>query len=236
MNNLCAIEIGILYRMNFPNGKSYIGITKNGLRKRFNDHICASSRLESSYAVHRAIRKHGKECVWIETLVKADYKYLKDLEIRAISKFNTRVPYGYNLTAGGDGTVGVVRSPETLERMRLASLGSKRSEATKQRMRVAHSGKKFSQEHKNKIGMVHKGKVVSDDTRKKISASKIGLIMGEDSRLKMSLARKGKKKSIETRAKMGAWQIGRKLSEATIIKREATKAVNRLNAQNGIPL
>jgi hypothetical protein len=52
-----------------------------------------------------AIKKHGIENFSAQALVQCDdYEYLLDLEAKAIVRFNTRTPNGYNLTAGGRGT------------------------------------------------------------------------------------------------------------------------------------
>lgn len=226
------IPLGFLYRLTFPNGKAYIGITTGTVRKRFNDHVCASTRATNTFAVHRAIKKYGRESVKVETLATASFDCLKDIEVRAIAVFGTKAPNGYNLTDGGDGTIGVIRSKETLANMRAAQLGSTRTDETKANMRAAKLGKKFSPEHKAKIGLAHKGKFVSAETREKISLAKTGTVHSSEAREKMSVQRLGKKKTAETREKMGAWQIGRKLSVETIAKREATKAAKKSIALN----
>ena len=94
--------MGCLYQIEFPNGKSYIGITKFSAEKRFSGH-CKDSKC-GKLLVHNAIRKYGKENCKIKTLLVAnDIGYLKDVEIKAIAAFKTQHPDGYNCGKGGDG-------------------------------------------------------------------------------------------------------------------------------------
>jgi hypothetical protein len=47
-----------------------------------------------------------------ELVISDDYDYLKEMEVKAIAAFSTKVPLGYNMTDGGDGVVGVVITEE----------------------------------------------------------------------------------------------------------------------------
>jgi len=94
--------MGCLYRLTFPNGKAYIGITTRTAEIRFKRHVDYSRNARRS-AVHHAILKYGAENVVVETLVIADdLNYLRELEKRAVQKFGTLKPGGYNLTGGGE--------------------------------------------------------------------------------------------------------------------------------------
>lgn len=96
--------MGCLYRIDFPSGKSYIGITMKTAEHRFAKGHCKKKNGPS--ALGAAIRKYGAESASVQTLVIADdWKYLCDLEKKAIVAFNTKSPYGYNMTEGGDGVV-----------------------------------------------------------------------------------------------------------------------------------
>jgi len=96
-----------LYKLDFPGGKSYIGITSACAEDRFEKHVRQAETAKSQYAVHRAIRKYGKSNVSVNTMVIAgDWEYLCDLEMKAIEKYNTKQPHGYNMTAGGEGVIG----------------------------------------------------------------------------------------------------------------------------------
>lgn len=92
---------GVLYRLLFPSGKQYIGITSQHPRTRFNRHIL-DARRGKDWPVSRAIRKYGRDAIRLEVLVIADMGYLKELERRAIEQFGTLAPVGYNVSPGGD--------------------------------------------------------------------------------------------------------------------------------------
>ena len=97
------------------------------------------------HALQQAIKKYGADNFKVETLVIADnWQYLCDLECKAIAAFNTRSPYGYNLTRGGEGVVGRPITDET--RVRMSAAQKKRFarpiEAEKQRERAKINGEK----------------------------------------------------------------------------------------------
>ena len=90
----------VLYRLSFPSGKKYYGITKH-YAQRMREHALDSRA--PSYAVHFAIRKYGWENVTKEILCEGSRNIVCQLEISAIATDNTRLPNGYNGTPGGDG-------------------------------------------------------------------------------------------------------------------------------------
>ena len=99
--------MGCLYILEFPSGKSYIGITAKTTLERLDAHM---KQLNGgrNHAVHNAIRKYGVAAVSAKTLVIAnDMKYLGALERRAIKTYGTKTPKGYNLTDGGEGVLGL---------------------------------------------------------------------------------------------------------------------------------
>ena len=106
-----------LYQLIFPNGKSYIGITKKTAEQRFKAHCLNAKNGITEYpdyspsqkaisdrkygldnfgrlpwltSLGEAIRKYGKENVIVKTLVIAnDFEYLQELEIKAIKRYRT---------------------------------------------------------------------------------------------------------------------------------------------------
>ncbi len=109
--------MGCLYQLIFPNGKSYIGITSKTTKQRFAEH-CRNSlnsipmypreygfshlrRVPWQTLLYKAIKEYGKENVIVKTLVIADdMKFLKELEIKAIKRYQTLHSYGYNMSKG----------------------------------------------------------------------------------------------------------------------------------------
>lgn len=146
---------GCLYRLTFPNGKAYVGITGRTAAVRFAEHVTYSRIGKNKVAVHLAIAKYGAANVIVETLAEnSDWGKLQALEVQAIATYNTRPPYGYNLTRGGDGVVGFdeitrakmgaanigkLASAETRAKLSASGKGRKRSDATRARMRKPKS-------------------------------------------------------------------------------------------------
>lgn len=97
------------------NGKSYIGIAANGVGVRWNQHKHDAIR-GATTPLHRAIRRHGASQFTVEVVAVADtWDAICSIEKRAIQDFNTlaRRGNGYNLSEGGEGPYGVIRSSYT---------------------------------------------------------------------------------------------------------------------------
>jgi len=141
-----------LYRLTSPSGKMYIGIAKN-VRTRWQDHASAARR-GSECTLHKAIRKYGFDNFKKEILLTSTFSYVKEMEVKAIAAFNCFKPHGYNLTKGGDGTLGFKHSEES-KRLRSEKL----------------KGRAFAEERKLKISSALKGRTLPDDQKQKISAT-----------------------------------------------------------------
>lgn len=97
--------MGALYRLIFPNGKSYIGITTQCPKVRFAHHVKDAQRKNPRGLLGRAI-KEGQSPK-IEVLLQAnDWAYLVLMEKAAIAAFKTCKPLGYNNSIGGEGSRG----------------------------------------------------------------------------------------------------------------------------------
>lgn len=218
--------MAILYKLTFPNGKLYIGITSKTLHRRLITH--RSHAKERDFPVHRAIRKHPD--FRADVLVVADnMDFLRDLEKRAIAAFGTTVPGGYNLSPGGD----IIRGPGVSEttRARLrengrayslrgqklpgqfgnqATLGYRHTPEAKAKIAAAGAGAVFTQERRAKIGASKRGNTYnvgrscSEVTKRKISEAQLGKKCPARSR-----AQRGKKKSDAARAAMSLGQRAR---------------------------
>ena len=166
--------MGCLYRIDFPNGRSYIGMTVCEPRKRFNEHRY-QARIGGGMFVHAAMRKYGLEHVRFNVLVVADDRqYLEQLERSAISAFGTRFPHGYNLTDGGDG------APQGNQ----FQLGKKRSAESRMRMSATRKGRVLSPEHRDAvrralIGNTYcRGRALSEEERERWSRAQRGAFKG----------------------------------------------------------
>ncbi len=142
--------MGCLYQLTFPNGKSYIGISRKTADQRFAAHCTdARARQYANLPLYRALRKYGDACITVKTLALCDdWKHLQQMERTAIVKLGTRTPAGYNATDGGDGR---------------AMLGRRHTEQTKAKMRETHlglthrTGWKHTNEAKAKISTANRG-------------------------------------------------------------------------------
>lgn len=199
--------MGILYKLTFPSGKAYIGVTRRRLSARMQDHRkrAARSRENEKFAIYEAWRKHGEPTV--EILAVVENEDLAAAEIRAIEIFRTLSPQGYNLTLGGDGVrTGREVSPITREKLRRANLGKKQSAETKKKRAEALKGKVCSEETRRKIGEKNRinsrGKTPSEATRALLSEKSRGQThtVSEDARARISKAKKGKPWSAARRA------------------------------------
>lgn len=100
---------GIIYKLTFPSGKSYIGQVveylsngdKKGLKGRLKQHITTATNTDKNFPIYRAIRKYGAENIIPSILIRTDKKFLNMYEELCIKIQNTLVPLGYNVQKGG---------------------------------------------------------------------------------------------------------------------------------------
>ena len=200
-------DIMHLYRLDFSNGKKYIGITKNPKRRLVGHH----TRTSGCTSVRSAIKKHGSPVLTVLCTGLKDY--IADLEILAIEAFKTRDrKFGYNISLGGN------ISPSTIKEV-AAKIGS------------AHRGRKLSLEIRGKISAGAKGRVISPEQRVKMSAAKKGRKLSFEHCAKMSAGLIGHTTSPETRAKISAAHKGRKQSPEQIAKLSAARKGRVLSAE-----
>ena len=118
-----------VYIHKFPNGKAYIGITRQEPKIRWGG---GNGYVRNEY-MHRAIKKYGWEN--IEHIILFDGLSEEDaceIEKSLIKKYRTNEKeFGYNIESGGQ--------------------CSNLSESTKQKLREAHIGKSASEETREKM-------------------------------------------------------------------------------------
>lgn len=156
-------RIAVYVITNIVNGKQYVGITGE-LKMRWYRHRKAGG---SSPALHAAIRAYGVDnFVFTHLMDVFNIEYAKEIEQELIASKGTKVPFGYNLTDGGEGTLGISQSQVT--RQKKSESGKKRRHSSETRKKMSESQKgvakpKFSEEHKAKL---------SEATKKYWSAKK----------------------------------------------------------------
>lgn len=134
---------------NIVNGKAYVGFTA-AIEKRKKEHHCEAFSRNSNFLFHKALRKYGWDAFrWdiVEQHENKEYLLLVR-ESEVIKLENTHVSVGgYNLTFGGDGTIGFKFSPEQKLKLRNSHLGKKHSVASKAKLRLSHTGRKNTLAH-----------------------------------------------------------------------------------------
>ncbi len=217
---------------NDVNDKAYVGLHCGiDLRTRWITHRSFSKRGSNSL-ISLAMRKHGIEKFHITSVWSGHISLakLKALERYYIQCFGSRVPNGYNLTEGGDGTPGFRHSEEERKRRRermkaqiisgnIPSIrGQKKNQEVIKKMVASRRGKKNkkrkSEEERKRIGQQMKGNRYmagykwSAESIAKRTASRAGYKHSEETRRKIaasnSISMKGKKHSEETKRKMSA--------------------------------
>lgn len=160
----------VVYRIvNSVNGKSYIGVTCAGLAKRRREHLHAARRNadKGRSRIYNAIRKHGEDCFRFEIIeTLPTYAEALKREIELIAASNPK----YNITAGGQGVLGLRHSPEILARIAGKLRGKPGYWRGRKRPDIAA---KASARLKGKP-IPHWQRPQSEETRAKISAAKKG--------------------------------------------------------------
>ncbi len=182
----------IIYKVkNKITGKVYIGKTIKGFSTRKNQHINDALR-GSTYIFHNALRGYGKDKFEWEILrVVFTHTKLNELEKNYIAEYKSNDKnFGYNMTAGGEGSAGYCPTEETRKKVSESlkgripwnkgksgwNKGFKMSDESKLKMSIAKKGKKLSEEHIKNITKATKGrnnpmygKHHSAETRRKLS-------------------------------------------------------------------
>ena len=173
-----------LYRLIFPNGKSYIGVAGSA-RARFLSH-CSHARKGGKLAVHCAIRKYGEHQVKVEVISSGSQDFMYTVEPLAIAHLQTLVPNGYNMTIGGDAPPSIM--PDVKEKIRQSKLLHWQDPEYRARMVAGITGMVMTEEqnqknseakrrhwadpnYRAKVVAAHSGKIQSEETRKKRSES-----------------------------------------------------------------
>jgi NUMOD3 motif len=155
-----------LYSIIFPNGKEYIGIATNAVRRWIQHKSCATHG--SKIAVHCAIRKYGAEAAKQRVLVRGSAAYIRALETKAIARFGTLAPNGYNVTPGGE------ISAFSLPQFRTTSEGMRQrfKDNPYHKQRFLEGGKKSRWVKGHRTWNL--GKKFSEESRAKMSRAKLG--------------------------------------------------------------
>jgi len=141
--------LGIIYRVtNIINGKIYVGQTIHSIENRKSEHEEKSRRKGVSSYFHKAIRKYTPDNFNWEIIAHCYSKEeLDDMEFHYIKQYNSFNPCGYNMTFGGEGTIGRVCNKETRDRISKNKRGKLLSKEHKQFLSNIRRGVPKNREH-----------------------------------------------------------------------------------------
>jgi group I intron endonuclease len=136
------------------NGEIYIGYDSHW-PNRMSVHKCNILKSKKDFYFYRALRKYGFDNFEWEVIYQSkDAEHcLRYMETHFIIEYNTYIYFkncnGYNMTLGGEGTIGY-----------------KHTEETKAKLRVPQS-----ESHRNKLAKIRKGRILSSEWKEKIGES-----------------------------------------------------------------
>ena len=108
-----------IYKIEFPNGKVYIGLNRTTLKQRTKEHKKKAKSGDKTY-VYNAIRKYKMvDTLKLVPIDTADtLEELCEKEKRYIQEYDSyNYRKGYNMTFGGDGTSGYVYTEDVKNKM-----------------------------------------------------------------------------------------------------------------------
>lgn len=173
------MPIYTIYRIIFPNGKSYIGWSSRSVDARKREHIKSSKR-NTSIILYKAMRKYEVgDLLWEIVYQSADKEYTLEIaENYFIRLYKSHISEnGYNITYGGEGTIGAKDSEETRAKKSIASSLRVHSQETKNKISAGNRGKVRSQATKNQISKTKTGRPgwkPTEEQRKRAAASRLG--------------------------------------------------------------
>lgn len=223
-NNYCV------YKHTAPNGKVYIGQTKQKPNARFQN----GEGYKECPFFYKAIKKYGWENISHEILYDGlSAAQASKIEKEQIKKFNSNCKeYGYNLTDGGSAEYHLTEIGK--EHRSAASKRMWKNEEYRQKKIESMTGKnnhmygvKMSEESRKKMSESAKGRKknpMSPETKAKLSAIRkmqgnfrTGAVLSEETKRKISESNKGKIVFVseETKKKISIAMKGRTKSDKT---------------------
>ena len=187
---------GYIYKIQFPNGKNYIGLTTSLERRTKQHKKCAKNG--DIKLIYKALRKYDMvdsfELVEIDTAITLEE--LCEKEIRYILEYNSYYGdgYGYNMTRGGEGVNGYVFTEED-------------------KLKNSEAHKKYYAEHSGARELVSLSMNIyyaaHPESREKLSKSQIKRFENPEAREKCSKSQIKRFENPESREKCSKSQIKR---------------------------
>lgn len=162
-----------IYEHISPSNKVYVGITSY---KNVNQRWRKGNGYIKCVVFYRAIQKHGWDNIKHNIIATNLGEYTaKNMEKDLIAYYKSK-NISYNITDGGDGTVGVPCRNEQKERVGNIWRGKKIPEDIRHKMSISHLGKSITKEHRENI---RKSKLGNTCGNKAVIMLKDGIIIRE---------------------------------------------------------
>jgi hypothetical protein len=184
----------------------YVG---KGSKNRLNNTICRSNFWKN------IVKKHGFTAEILFDNLTEELAYLAEQEV--IDRYKWLGIRLCNLSAGGMGGTGVVKSKETIEKLRKANIGKKLSDEHKKKISESNKGNKCAlgykrtEAEKKAISERAKLQKPSEETRKKMSEAakkRVGRFVSQETKDKIRNSLLGKKQPEEVKLKISNTKKG----------------------------
>lgn len=211
MADAILAQSGIYAITNKANGKIYVGSAVL-LRRRFRKHVYELSKgTHHSVKLQRAWAKYGKDSFEFAVLEVVEAPV--DLVAREQHWMGVLQAYGdrgYNMAPTAGSILGIKRSQQTIEKMRASGRRYVASPETREKLRLASTGKKASAQKLEKMRRL----VKSPETLEKLRIASSGRKMSPEAIQKWKIANAGKPKSEAAKEKMRLAKVGKKWTDA----------------------
>jgi group I intron endonuclease len=201
--------------------KRYIGICVSDPKDRWRSHCRTALTGRSETWLHKAIRKYGCESFTVVHIASSrTWDDACELEKALILQHHTHGPLGYNMTDGGDGTVGHKIRPEVLlrrsitmkgrkpspDRIRRSAEGNRASWTPERRAKASEQARERMSDPDYKANLMASHK--TPEYKAKMGDKARGRKLNPEQRAKISHVQRGRKTSPETRKRMSLSQTG----------------------------
>jgi group I intron endonuclease len=163
---------GVYAIVNLRSNKFYIGSSVNIYNRKLRHFWELKNKTHPNKHLQNAYNKDSKYFIMIEIekienkedVYKAEQRWLDEL-----TPYDNKI--GYNISPTAEDCTGIKRTPEQIEKMRNAKLGTHHSvsEETKRKISNKNKGKIRTEETKQKLREANLGKKLSEERKKKIS-------------------------------------------------------------------
>ena len=219
-------------------GKAYVGVTTKTVAHRWSRHLVMAGRKGQCNAMARAILKYGAQAFDVIELAYAFSKAdMLEMERILIVQENTRPPFGYNLTSGGEGVFDL--SQEARDRLSVALRGKPKSAECRAKI-AAFSPKRLTPEVRARISLKLTGRPTgrkpseaNSERLRQLNQSRSGVSLTPEHKAAIARGQTGMKRPDGTGEKIAATKRGKPRSEETKAKIAATRLLRYGNKRPG---